>query len=371
MFNNLTEFSSFETRAITPENPTGEKGKAAMTVSNLGKSRKGRASITLPQNEEVTIAEIKGAGVIKHLWFTIRDHTEMGSFIMRNTILRIYWDNETVPAVNCPLGDFFCNGFGERYNVNSRPIVVAPSGGMNSYFEMPFKKAAKITITNLFKQDIRSFFYTINYELHEETDVKNKLYFHAYWNRERETKIKQDYSLLPQINDYGYYIGTFIALTALERYWWGEGEFKFYLDNDQEFPTVTSTGMEDYFGGAWAFHQNNQDGSTSMATFCTPYLGFPYHSNIDHSREHFSTGKPNSPHAFGNDGLPENALYRWHLVDPIEFKQNIHVTLQQIGNDDIGLFERSDDLSSVAYWYGSKAAGIKTDLPTLTSLRPR
>lgn len=371
MFNNLTEFSSFKTRAITPENPTGQKGKAAMTVSDLGPSRKGKASITLPKNEEVTIADIKGPGTIKHLWFTIRDHTEKGSFVMRNTILRIYWDGSNVPAVNCPLGDFFCNGFGERYDVNSIPIVVAPTGGMNSYFEMPFKKGAKITITNLFREDIRSFFYTINYELHEESDVENKLYFHAYWNRQRQTKLQEDYVLLPKLNDYGYYVGTFIGLTALERYWWGEGEFKFYLDGDNEYPTVTSTGMEDYFGGAWAFHKYHEDGTTYPATFCTPYLGFPYHSNVDHSREHFSTGKPNSPHAFGNDGLPQNALYRWHLVDSIEFEKDIQVSLQQIGNDDVGLFERSDDLSSVSYWYGGKAEGIEAGLPTLESLRPR
>lgn len=371
MFNNLTEFSSFKTRAITPENPTGQKGKAAMTVSDLGPSRKGKASITLPKNEEVTIADIKGPGTIKHLWFTIRDHTEKGSFVMRNTILRIYWDGSNVPAVNCPLGDFFCNGFGERYDVNSIPIVVAPTGGMNSYFEMPFKKGAKITITNLFREDIRSFFYTINYELHEESDVENKLYFHAYWNRQRQTELQEDYVLLPKLNDYGYYVGTFIGLTALERYWWGEGEFKFYLDGDNEYPTVTSTGMEDYFGGAWAFHKYHEDGTTYPATFCTPYLGFPYHSNVDHSREHFSTGKPNSPHAFGNDGLPQNALYRWHLVDSIEFEKDIQVSLQQIGNDDVGLFERSDDLSSVSYWYGGKAEGIEAGLPTLESLRPR
>jgi hypothetical protein len=366
---NITKYKDFETRAITPENPTGEKGKAAMSASDLGPARKGQGSITLPVNKETIIADITGSGIIKHLWMTIRDHTAAGSFVHRYVILKIYWDDEEIPAVNCPLGDFFCNGFGERYDVNSEPIVVAPSGGMNSYFEMPFKKHARVTLTNLFKEDIRSFFFTVNYELHKE--LQQDLYFHAIWNRERQTRLVQDYVLLPKIEDKGYYVGTFIGLTALERYWWGEGEFKFYVDGDQEFPTVTSTGMEDYFGGAWAFHEFKDNGMVGMKTFNTPYLGFPYHSNIDHSRVCFETGKPNSPHAFGNDGLPQNALYRWHFKDPISFSKEIMVTLQQIGNDDLELFERSDDLSSVAYWYGSKAIGISKDIPTEIQLRPR
>lgn len=368
-YSKLTKFNNFETRAITPENPTGEKGKAAMAAGPLGPSRKGRGSITLPVNKETTIADIIGPGIIKHFWMTVRDHTTKGSFVQRFILLKIYWDNEKEPAVNCPLGDFFCNGFGERYNIFSEPITVAPSGGMNSYFEMPFRKHAKITLTNLFKEDIRSFFYTVNYEKHHE--LEQDLYFHASWNRERQTKLTEDYVLLPKIEDRGFYVGTFIGLTALERYWWGEGEFKFYIDGDDKYPTITSTGMEDYFGGAWAFHEFEEDGSVKMKTFTTAYLGFPYHSNVDQSRRQFETGKPNSPHAFGNDGLPQNALYRWHLEDPISFSKDLKVTLQQIGNDDLELFERSDDLSSVVYWYGSKASGIPKNNPTTIQLKPR
>lgn len=364
----LTRFNGFKTRAITPENITGEKGKAAMSSSKLGMGRKGSASVTLPSQKETTIADIDGSGIIKHMWMTIRDHTTHGSFIPRFVILKIYWDNAKIPAVNCPLGDFFCNGFGERYDVSSLPITVAPSGGFNSYFEMPFHKNARITLTNLFGEDIRSFFYCINYEEHDNLD--EDLYFHAFWNRELNTKKTRDYTLLPTINDYGYYVGTFIELTALERYWWGEGEFKFYIDGDKEFPTITSTGMEDYFGGAWAFHDFDDEGNIVMKTFSDNYLGFPFHNNVDRSRFHFDSGKPNSPHAFGNDGLPENALYRWHLVDPISFEKNIKVTLQQIGNDDISLFERSDDLASVSYWYGSNKEGLSQQF-SFENLRPR
>lgn len=358
----LTVINNYEeSRSITPENPKGLKGKAATTSSDLGKSRKGNASITLKKDETITIANIQNSGEIRHIWMTIADATTQGSFVLRDVVLRMYWDDSDTPAVESPLGDFFCNGFGERCNVNSSLITVNPSGGFNSYFPMPFQKNATITITNEHPTEINDFFYTIDYVLKPQT--KDLAYFHAYWNRESYTTKQKDYTILPSIKGNGHYIGTFFQLCALERYWWGEGEFKFYIDDDNKYPTITSTGSEDYFGGAWAFHKNIE-GKTFSETFQYPYTGYPFMSNIDKTRDNFVTKDSIPLHGFGNDALPMHGLYRFHVIDPIRFKNNIKVTVQQIGNDDIKLFERSDDIASVAYWYqDSPHSSLKTILP--------
>ena len=205
----------------------------------------------LESGETITLADIEGPGIIRHIWMTVPDKTAAGSFVMRDLVLRFYWDDEETPSVECPVGDFFCNGFGERAIVNSMPICVNPTGGMNCYFEMPFRKHAKVTLTSDAPRFIKYIFYTFNYAL---TDVPDDaMYFHARFNRERSTRRGVDYTVLDGVRGKGYYVGTYMALCALERYWWGEGEMKFFLDGDEEFPTVTSTGAEDYFGGAWAF----------------------------------------------------------------------------------------------------------------------
>lgn len=337
-------------RTITPENKTGEKGKAAMSASSLGVGRKGCASIAIKTNETIVLAEIDGPGILRHFWMTVTDKTTAGSFVLRDLILRMYWDDEETPSVESPLGDFFCNGFGTRCNVNSLPIVVNPTSGMNCYFEMPFRKKARITLTNEHPQEIKNVFYTFNFAL---MDIPvEAMYFHAKWNRERSTTKGIDYTIIDNVCGKGYYVGTYMALCALERYWWGEGEFKFYLDGDNKYPTITSTGAEDYFGGAWAFHKKNFGEQTFAENFNTLYMGYPFQSKHDHTRDFFSTGTdPNPVHGFGNDALPMHGLYRWHLPDPISFHENLRVTFQNIGNNDIELYEREDDVSTVAYWY--------------------
>ena len=338
-----------ESRAITPENKHGEKGKAAMAASKLGPSRKGCASVPIEAGETIILAEMDGPGILRHFWMTVPDKTTAGSFVLRDLILRIYWDDETMPSVESPLGDFFCNGFGTRCDVNSLPIVVNPTSGMNCYFEMPFRKHAKITLTSEHPVRINDIFYTFNYALTEVPE--EAMYFHAKWNRERITKKGIDYTLLDQVEGVGYYVGTYMALCALERYWWGEGEFKFYIDGDKEYPTITSTGAEDYFGGAWAFHKQPFGKRPYAQTYNTLFMGYPFQSKKDHTREYFSTGNLNPAHGFGDDALPMHGLYRWHLPDPLSFKKNLRVTFQNIGNNDISLYEREDDVSTVAYWY--------------------
>lgn len=331
-----------KSRSINWENRTGEKGKGGMASSDLGASRKGSPCIPLIKAGEcVTLAEMDGPGIIQHIWITVTNRTsDRNRYILRDLVLRMYWDEEENPSVECPLGDFFCCGFGESYQVNSMPIAVNPTRGFNSYFPMPFAKKAKITIENQCDEDISAFFYQIDYCL-EEVDVKNMGYFHAQWRRQRVTEKTKDYVLLDNVSGKGQYVGTYLALTTLERYWYGEGEMKFYLDGDEEYPTICGTGTEDYFGGAWSF-ATQENGQTVENTFCTPFLGYPYYSAHDkaiHNDYHI------------DDMMPQRSFYRWHIMDPILFEENIRVTLQQIGVYHGGLFERQDDVASVAYWY--------------------
>lgn len=338
----VTRITKDRSRAVNAENPTGEKGSGGKASSCLGVSRKGSPCIPeIKSGETKILADISGPGIIKHIWMTVTDKiSPENRFVLRDLVLRMYWDDETLPSVECPLGDFFCCGFGQTYFVNSVPVVVAPRRGMNMYFSMPFRKNARITIENQNTQSIPSFFYQIDYCL-KDVLPDNIGYFHAQWRREKLTTPGKDYVLLDNVKGAGNYVGTFLAISALERYWWGEGEMKFYLDGDKEYPTICGTGLEDYFGGAWSFAKI-ENGKMEEQTFCTPFLGYPFYSRTD---EEIQSDYHN------RDCPPMRALYRFHLPDPISFCEDIRVTLQQIGSCHSGIFERQDDVSSVSYWY--------------------
>lgn len=348
-------------RAINAENPRGEKGKGGMAASHLGPSRKGSPCIReIEPGSTVTLAEIDGPGVIQHIWITVTDKTEKDVFVLRDLVLRMYWDDETVPSVESPLGDFFCNGFGRGCTVNSLPIVVNPSRGFNSYFQMPFRKKAKITIENQHEGVVPAFFYQIDYCLYDELP-ENTAYFHAQWNRQKITTKQEDYVIVDNIKGQGLYVGTYIALATLERYWWGEGEVKMFIDGDVDYPTICGTGMEDYFGGAWSF-ASQVNGKTVENTYCTPFMGYPYYSAHDETVHNF----------YHNDDIPpQRGFYRWHILDPIRFAEDLKVTIQQIGVEKNGLFERQDDLASVAYWYQTEPHNTFKPLASKEDRRPR
>lgn len=348
-----------KSRAINAENPTGEKGKGGRAESELGPSRKGNPCLkNIQPGETVTLAEINGTGIINHIWITVDNKTsDSECFVLRDLVFRIYWDGEEVPSVESPLGDFFCCGFGRECLVTSIPISVIPNRGFNCYFQMPFIKKAKITLENQHSNPIPAFFYQVDYSLHE-TLPQNVSYFHAQWRRQKLTKLQDDYVILDGIKGKGHYVGTYFALTTLERYWWGEGEMKFYIDGDDRYPTICGTGTEDYFGGSWSYaHQIN--GKTVEQQYNSPFLGYPYYSSHDeltHNPYH------------NDDCMPMRGLYRWHIVDPICFEENLKVTIQQIGVSYGGLFERQDDVASVAYWYQSEPHEV---FPTILEKKDR
>jgi hypothetical protein len=333
---NLARISNAESRSISAENFRGEKGKGGMALEGtganaareLGQGWKISPSIHIQPRQTVTLAEIEGPGAIKHIWLTVRPD------FWRCLILRIYWDNEEIPSVEVPLGDFFCNGWGERCNINSLPIAVNPAGGFNCFWEMPFRKSARITLENLISLEVRSFYYQIDYTL---TNVPEDLaFFHAQWRRSNPLPYGQVHTLLDDLRGTGQYVGTYIAWGVNNNGWWGEGEMKFYIDGDKKWPTICGTGTEDYFGGAWNFeHPKGEYGY-----FSTAFLGLPQILKPD--------GLYRSQQRFG--------MYRWHVMDPIRFKQDLCVTIQALGWANQAWEEKrylplKDDIASTVFWY--------------------
>jgi hypothetical protein len=347
-------------RSINAENPDGRKGGGGSAAGPLGPGRKGRAYIGLDAGETAVLADIEGPGVIRHIWMTVTDRTVTHDHVLRDLVLRMWWDGESEPSVEVPLGDFFCNGFGAKCDVFSVPIVVAPHGGMNAYFPMPFARHARIAIGSEHPAPIKAFFFQIDYQLVDALPPSTGT-FHAQWRREPVTTPGRDYVVLDGVQGHGRYVGTYLAISALEGQWYGEGEMKFYIDGDDELPTICGTGTEDYVGGAWGFQREMGGGDPQPVTYSTPYFGYPYHATA------LLPGR--SPYALAT--VPRHGMYRWHLLDPIDFATDLRVTLQQIGHDGHRLFERSDDISSVAYWYQEEPHGSFPALPAAELRRPR
>jgi hypothetical protein len=330
---NLSRLSAAETRSISPENFTGARGEggmstdgpAASSARELGQGWKVSPFIGIGPRETATIAEIDGPGAIQHIWITVHPAW------WRRLVLRIYWDGEEFPSVETPLGDFFANGWCERCNISSIPVAVNPAGGFNSYWEMPFRKGARITIENLVPNKIDGFFYQVTWT---ETAIPGDMaFFHAQWRRSNPVPYGEVHTLLDGVQGQGQYVGTYIAWGSNNTGWWGEGEIKFYLDGDGEFPSICGTGTEDSFGGAWAFEQP----PGQYGTYSTAYLGFPQATKPD--------GLYRSQQRFG--------LYRWHVQDPIRFETDLRVTIQALGwrSSLEGILPLQDDLASTSFWY--------------------
>lgn len=329
---NLWRLSNAKSRSISPENFTGEKGKAAMALDgaaascarDLGPGWKISPFVNIASGETFTAAEIDGPGSIQSMWFG-------GTSALRHSrlcILRIYWDDQETPSVECPLGDFFVSGWGDFAQVSSLPVAVNPNRGLNCFWEMPFRKHCRITLQNCTSEQV-NLYYQINYTL---TDLpEDVLYFHAQFRRVNPTPYKQDYIILDGVQGAGRYVGTHLAVGVTNCGWWGEGEIKFYIDGDQEFPTICGTGTEDYFGGSYNFDVNGQ-----YTTYTTPFLGMHQVIRPD--------GTYKSQQRF--------AMYRWHIVDPILFEQDLKVTIQALGwRSEHRYMPLQFDMASVAYWY--------------------
>ena len=350
---NISRLSKAKTRSISAENFKGEKGAGGMATDgfsssaarDLGQGWKVSPCILLEANSVTTLAEIEGPGAIQHIWITTFEK------YWRSLILRFYWDDEETPSIEVPFGDFFCNGWTEYCHVNSMPISANSHSAFNSYWEMPFRKSARVTIENLLDKPVQPMFYQFDYTL---TDVPEDVgYLHAQWRRSNPLPYKDVYTILDGVMGMGHYVGTYMAWGSNNRGWWGEGEIKFYMDGDTDFPTICGTGTEDYFGGAWCFGMQDNE----YTAFTTPYLGLPQVIKPD--------GFRHSQQRFG--------MYRWHIPDPIRFEEDLRVTIQALGWRSSTLHEANfeearylplqDDIASTAFWYQAEPHAPFPELP--------
>ena len=327
---NLSWLSHAQTRSISPENFSGEKGRGGMATEgtgancarDLGRGWKVSPSVRVPPHSTLTLAQIEGSGAIQQMWMTVTGH-------WRFSILRIYWDGEETPSVEVPVGDFFANGWCKAALVNSLAVAVNPGSGFNSYWEMPFRKSCHMTLENISDEQI-TIYYQINYMLTKVPD--DVAYFHAQFRRVNPLPYKEVYTIVDGIRGWGHYVGTYLAWGVNNNGWWGEGEIKFYMDGDTDFATIVGTGTEDYFCGSYDFEYPKG----VYREFSGAYTGLPQVIQPD--------GLYVSQMRFG--------MYRWHIMDPVRFESDLRVTIQALGWRSGGRYlPLQDDIASVAYWY--------------------
>jgi hypothetical protein len=340
----LHRLSKAKTRSISPENFTGEKGRGGMATEgtganaarDLGQGWKVSPSVKIKPKQVFTLAEITGSGAIQHIWMT-----PTGNW--RFSIIRFYWDGETTPSVEAPVGDFFASGWGRYAQINSLAVTVNPGSAFNSYWTMPFRKSARITMENIAEEEM-TLYYQVDYTL---TDIEpDAAYFHAQFRRSNPLPYKQVYTLLDGVKGEGHYVGTHMNWGVNNNGWWGEGEIKFFMDGDTDYATIVGTGTEDYFCGSYNFENRE---TRQYQPFSTPYTGLSLVIKPDgvyQSQQRFS-------------------LYRWHIPDPIRFEKDLRVTIQALGWRIGGRYlPLQDDISSVAYWYQAEPHAAFPALPT-------
>jgi hypothetical protein len=373
---NMFEYSeNIEPRWVSFENINGEKGRGGMENNGA----KGHACDSITAGSTKVLLNMNGPGIINRMWVTISDRSPA---MLRSLVLNIYWDNEEKPAVSVPFGDFFGIGLGKTA-VYENALFANPEGrSFNSFIQMPFKTAARVELVNESGTDLPMVFYDIDLQLLMHWD-EDFLYFHSYWHRDTATVLTQDFEILPPVTGKGRFLGSNISINANPDYkdcWWGEGEVKFYLDGDTEYPTLVGSGTEDYIGTAWG-----QGQFFNKTTGCL----------------------------IADSKNLQWAFYRYHISDPVYFKSDCKVTIQQIGGNTkdivIGLqknnvdlipvtvhqaprmiqiykkdsvvnledpslpngwtnFYRSDDLAATSYFYLDSP---KSDLPDLQTLKIR
>ncbi len=299
-----------ESRSISFENPTGAKGAGGTASSDLGPGRKGAARYYVKAGETITLCDIRGTGTIRHIWITLPGTPEN----LRGGVIRAWWDDQAHPSIEAPLGDFMGFAYGRVVAYYSKAHAVGSKAGMSIYIPMPFAKRAKMTFTNEASKTVE-FYYSIDYTLGDKHPAGfGRL--HVLFRRENPTTLKKDFEILPRRTGAGRYLGVVLGIRSLGPGWWGEGEVKVFLDGDRDLPTIVGTGSEDYVGHSWGVQET---------TF------------------------PSSGASLNQKGFV--SMYRWHIDDPIYWREDCRVTIQQIGALRGAYVERQDDWSAATFWY--------------------
>lgn len=336
---NLSRLSNAKTRSISPENFTGEKGRGGMAdpikqkgqrnVANaaneadeLGVGWKVNPYIIINAGETFTIAEMEGPGAIQHIWMTPTGNWQW-------SIIRFYWDDETTPSIEVPVGAFFGMAWNEFAHLNSLAVTVNPGSAFNCYWKMPFRKKCKITMENLHPEEPMRLYYQVTYALTEVGEDEG--YLHAQYRRSNPNSTSL-HTILDGVKGKGHYVGTYMGVGVRNNGWWGEGEIKFFIDGDQDFATIVGTGTEDYFCGSYNFENRV---TKQYQEFSTAYAGLHQVIRPD--------GMYRSQQRFG--------LYRWHIQDPIRFDKDLKVTIQDLGWRQGGYLAQKSDIITVAFWY--------------------
>ena len=314
-------------RSISFENPTGQPGTGGKATSNLGPGRKGAPARDIKPSETVPLCDIKGPGAIRHIWMT----TDSAVPVQRACVVRVWWEDQDHPSIECPIGDLFGFAHGKIISYQSAVHSCGPTGGRNLWLAMPFIKRARMTFSNEGEKTV-PLFYQIGYTLGDKLP-KDVGRLHVLFRRENPTTVKKDFELLPPRNQKGRFIGSIIGIRNLHPdQWWGEGEIKAYLDGDQEWPTIVGTGSEDYVGLAWGIQQ-------------APFL----YNGCSLNQKNFVS------------------MYRWHLLDSIAWHKQGRITIQQIAYKN-GLAETQDDWSCATFWYEPVPSA---QLPALPDVQAR
>ena len=299
-------------------------------------------AVHVEPGQTATVLETTGAGVVTHIWFTISSPDPMH---LKNLVLRAWWDNESTPSVEVPIGDFFGLGLGEYYVYQSALTAVAPVKALNAYFQMPFANSAKMTVTNEGKVRTNSLYFAIDYVTFPSLPA-NVGRFHAQYRQAAPCKGQtgdgknlsgRDNYIFLEATGKGHFVGVTNAVMQNQNGWFGEGDDMIFVDGD-EMPTINGTGAEDYFNGAWGFGDQ---------PFGFVHHGAPY--MVD-------------PGRIGG----RYCLYRWHTESPIPFEKSIRVTIEHgTGNN------KSDDFYSTAYWYQTEPHAAFPALPAAAERIPK
>ena len=330
-----TQQQNYTWHLVSSADPTGGNGDAR----------------TVAPGQTFTVFDADGPGVLSHIWFTISDPEP---YHLKRIVLRIYWDGEESPSVEAPIGDFFGLGLGDYVTWHSQMLSVGSIKALNCFFPMPFRKHARITVTNEGQMKLGSLYYNIEYRSYSQPLPDGTLYFHAQYRQaqpnhgwtnqwhsngdalvnDRKNLDGKDNYVWLEAKGRGQFVGVTMSVLQNQDGWWGEGDPMFFIDGAQK--PQGGTGSEDYFLGAWDF---------GGAPFDYPLYGAPV------------VGKELAGQ--------RSSVYRFHLDSPIPFTQSFKAGIEH-GHANV----RSDNFYSVAYWYQTEPHAPFPPLPSVEDRIP-